>query len=80
MEDLAVAARDDDDEGSGGCGHRKCVFLLYYGEGLHKSDETSPLGFVLNSVYNADSTHMNAVFLPLLENSIVKCGCNLDLI
>ena len=55
-------------------------FFLDYEEGLRQIDETSPVGFVLKKEYNADCTHMNAAFLPLLEKSILQCGCDLDLI
>ena len=55
-------------------------FFLDYEEDLRQIDETSPVGFVLKKEYNADCTHMNAAFLPLLEKSILQCGCDLDLI
>jgi len=51
------------------------VFLLDYDAGLR-----SNRGNFLNNVYNADNTHLNSAFIPLLENSIVDCGCNFDLI
>jgi hypothetical protein len=56
------------------------VYLLDYEEELRMNDVTSPVGFVLNKVYNADFTHMNSAFLALLEDSIERCGCNLDLV
>eukprot|EP00978_Attheya_sp_CCMP212_P020259 scaffold57759_cov50-Attheya_sp.AAC.2 len=58
----------------------KDVFLLDYEKELRTLDPTSPVGFVLNKSYNADFTHMNSAFLPLLEDAIEKCGCNLNLI
>lgn len=77
---------NDDDDGGGGDGNlqasERCqrVFFLDYEEDLRQIDETSPVGFVLKKEYNADCTHMNAAFLPLLEKSILQCGCDLDLI
>lgn len=56
------------------------VFLLDYEEGLREDDVESPVGFVLNKHYNADFTHMNSAFLPLLEKSIEESDCNFDFI
>lgn len=56
------------------------VFLLDYEVGLREENEESPVGFVLNKHYNADYTHMNSAFLPLLEKSIVDCKCDLSLV
>ena len=59
--------------------HRR-VFLLDYEEKLRFQDTSSPVGFVLNNVYNADYTHMNSAFLPHLEQAIEKCAFNFDLL
>mmetsp|Transcript_9559 Transcript_9559/g.17958 ORF Transcript_9559/g.17958 Transcript_9559/m.17958 type:complete len:675 (+) Transcript_9559:21-2045(+) len=56
------------------------VFLLDYEVGLREENRESPVGFVLNKHYNADYTHMNSAFLPLLEKSIVDCKCDLSLV
>jgi hypothetical protein len=58
---------------------RRNVFFLDYEVGLREESEESPVGFVLNKYYNADYTHMNSAFLPLLEKSIVDCKCDLSL-
>jgi hypothetical protein len=58
---------------------RRNVFFLDYEVGLREESEESPVGFVLNKYYNADYTHMNSAFLPLLEKSIVDCNCDLSL-
>lgn len=56
------------------------VFLLDYEEKLRFHDQSSPVGFVLNPLYNADYTHMNSAFLPHLEASTQQSYCNLSLI
>jgi hypothetical protein len=56
------------------------VFLLDYEMELRVRNEESPVGFVLNNYYNADFTHMNSAFLPLLEKAIVECKCDLRLL
>ena len=56
------------------------VFLLDYEQGLRAKNEESPVGFVLNKYYNADFTHMNSSFLPLMENALVECNCDLSLL
>jgi len=56
------------------------VFLLDYEPGLREKNEESPVGFVLNKYYNADFTHMNSSFLPLLEKALVECNCDLSLL
>jgi len=56
------------------------VFLLDYERGLRANNEESPVGFVLNRHYNADYTHMNSAFLPLLEKALIKCNCDLTLL
>ena len=56
------------------------VYLLDFEQELRSRDESSPVGYVLNKFYNADFTHMNSAFLPLLEKSLERCGCNLNLI
>jgi len=60
-------------------GGRQHVFLLDYEEGLRVKNEESPVGFVLNKNFNADFTHMNSAFLPLLEKSIVESNFDWDL-
>uniref|UniRef100_A0A6S8TGL9 SGNH hydrolase-type esterase domain-containing protein n=1 Tax=Chaetoceros debilis TaxID=122233 RepID=A0A6S8TGL9_9STRA len=60
--------------------NKQRVFLLDYEESLRAQNDSSPVGFVLSPVYNADFTHMNSAFLPLLEEAIVKSNCNLDLL
>mmetsp|Transcript_5291 Transcript_5291/g.6798 ORF Transcript_5291/g.6798 Transcript_5291/m.6798 type:complete len:499 (+) Transcript_5291:2-1498(+) len=56
------------------------VFLLDYEKDLRVDDASSPVGFVLNKIYDADYTHMNSSFLPLLERAMHTCGCDLRLI
>ena len=56
------------------------VFLLDYERSLRKEDERSPVGFVLKDAFNCDFTHMNSAFLPMLENSLEHCGCDLNLL
>lgn len=51
------------------------VFFLDYFEDLKAPDHKH---YALNTVFNADSTHMNAAFAPLFERSILNCGCDLD--
>jgi len=67
-----------------GCEERRGVFLLDYTKGLTNDgvEESSEKGcdFVLKTEFNADFTHMNSAFLPLLEHALLNCGCNLDLI
>jgi hypothetical protein len=53
------------------------IFFLDYYE--HVRDETQD-AYVLNRVFNADATHMNGSFAPLLEDAIISCGCNLNLV
>ena len=56
------------------------LFLLDYEEHLRQRCESSSVGFVLKKSYNADYTHMNSAFLPLLQTSILSCGCDLNLL
>jgi hypothetical protein len=56
------------------------IFLLDYEEDLRAPDNSSPVGFVLNKHYNCDFTHMNSAFIPLLENALVKSGCETTLL
>lgn len=60
------------------------VFLLDYEERLRETTTTTKRGDgdgpVLNRHFNADYTHMNSAFLPLLEDAIVNCGCDLSLL
>ena len=56
------------------------VFLLDYEEDLRERCVSSSVGFVLNKSYNADYTHMNSAFLPLLEKAILNSGCDLGLL
>lgn len=67
--------RPPEDEGG-----RKYIFLLDYEEGLRECNEESPVGFVLNKYYNADFTHMNSAFLPLLEQALVESKCDMKLL
>eukprot|EP00977_Amphora_coffeiformis_P018384 scaffold6438_cov181-Amphora_coffeaeformis.AAC.11 len=53
------------------------VYLLDYVDSLLHPDEE---GFVLNPAYNADGTHMNSGFWPLLTQSMVDCNCDLSLL
>lgn len=59
---------------------KRSVFLLDYEVGLREENKDSSVGFVLNKYYNADYTHMNSAFLPLLEKSIVDSKCDLSLL
>jgi hypothetical protein len=34
--------------------------------------------YALNPIFNADSTHLNSAFAPLLQRSLETCGCDLD--
>jgi hypothetical protein len=40
------------------------------------SDNPISTPYVLNPIFNADSTHMNSAFGPILERAIVDCGCD----
>jgi len=51
------------------------VFLLDYEERVRHEESTSPVGYVLNPVYNLDGTHTNSAILPLLEAAIEQSGC-----
>jgi len=53
------------------------VFLLDYVEALL---DTADDGYVLHKAYNADGTHLNSGHASLLANSIIECGCKLDLV
>jgi hypothetical protein len=55
----------------------KNVYLLDYTNSLLDEMEAS---YTLLPELNADSTHMNAAFARLLEQSLATCGCNLDLL
>lgn len=59
---------------------RERVFLLDYERRLRHAESTSSVGYVLNPMYNADYTHMNNAFLPLLESAIQQSGCNPSLL
>lgn len=50
------------------------VFLLDFAEALRDPNETE---YVLNPQYNADGTHMNSGFAPLVSEAIEVCGCDL---
>ena len=56
------------------------VFLLDYEEQLRIDDPLSPVGYVLKPSFNADYTHVNSCLVRLFERSIIKCGCDLNLI
>lgn len=60
------------------CSQYDNLFFLNYEPGLRSPSSNSTVGFVLNNSYNADFTHLNSAFLPLMERSIVESGCNLD--
>jgi hypothetical protein len=47
---------------------------------LHKEDVNSPLGYVLHPRYNTDYTHVNSSIVPLVEDAVLKCGCDLTLL
>lgn len=59
------------------CNKYDNIFFLNYEPLLRSPSCNSSVGFVLNKSYNADYTHLNSAFLPLLERSIAECGCNL---
>jgi hypothetical protein len=56
------------------------VYLLDYDRQLRKEDAKSPVGYVLHPKYNADYTHVNSSIVPLVEDAILKCGCDLSLL
>ncbi|EED92662.1 predicted protein [Thalassiosira pseudonana CCMP1335] len=56
------------------------VFLLDYEEQLRHADQNSPVGYVLHPSYNADYTHCNSAIVPLVEQALVKCGYDLNLV
>jgi hypothetical protein len=56
------------------------VFLLDYEKRLHHPDSSSPVGYVLHPFFNADYTHVNSAIVPLIEDAISTCGCNLALL
>jgi len=59
---------------------RPNVFLLDYEEQLRVHDEKSSVGYVLKPSFNADYTHVNGAVVRLIEHSLQKCGCDIDLI
>ncbi|KAL3823870.1 hypothetical protein ACHAXA_005452 [Cyclostephanos tholiformis] len=56
------------------------VYLLDYEMHLHQDDANSPVGYVLHSKYNADYTHVNSAIVPLVEDAILNCGCDLTVL
>ncbi|KAL3756208.1 hypothetical protein ACHAWU_007159 [Discostella pseudostelligera] len=52
------------------------VFVLDYEEQL-RHDSNSPVGYVLHPCFNADYTHVNSAIVPLIEDAILNCGCDL---
>jgi hypothetical protein len=56
------------------------VYLLDYEMQLHKEDANSPVGYVLHPRYNTDYTHVNSSIVPLVEDAVLKCGCDLPLL
>jgi hypothetical protein len=56
------------------------VYLLDYERQLHMGNANSPVGYVLHSRYNADYTHVNSSIVPLVEDAILNCGCDLTLL
>lgn len=51
------------------------IYLLDYTQDLQLDDGDD--SFALNPVFNADSTHMNSAFAPILERALATCGCDL---
>ena len=39
---------------------------------------TNNVQYALNPIFNADSTHMNAAFAPILQEAIIQCQCDLS--
>jgi len=56
------------------------VYLLDYERQVQKRDANSPVGYVLHPRYNADYTHVNSAIVPLVEDAILNCGCDLTLL
>jgi len=56
---------------------RAGVFFLDYADDVRLGDNEE---YVLNQVYNADSTHMNSAFVLHLELAIRRCGCDMSLL
>lgn len=52
---------------------RERVYFLDYVDSLLDPDES---GFMLNQMFNADGTHMNSGFGPLLAKAVLDCGCD----
>ena len=53
------------------------VYFLDYWENLSTNESNE---YILKNCYNADFTHMNSAFLPLLEESLKKSGCNIKIL
>ena len=58
--------------------HRNRVFLLDYADKVQDPGHSSV--YALNPVFNADSTHMNSAFVPILERAIEDSKCDRDLL
>jgi hypothetical protein len=67
--------------------HHGTIFLLDYIDQVtvpvKKSSDTGGINnannvFALNPVFNADSTHMNGAFAPLVQEAIIRCQCDLS--
>jgi hypothetical protein len=62
--------------------YRNAIYFLDYVDELlarprsHSDDGTT--SYTLNPVFNADSTHLNSAFAPLLQQSLETCGCDLN--
>ena len=56
------------------------VYLLDYAKKLQHPESNSPVGYVLHPSYNADYTHVNSAIVPLIEDAILNCGCDLELL
>ena len=56
------------------------VYLLDYERQVQKRDANSPVGYVLHPRYNADYTHVHSAIVPLVEDAILNCGCDLTLL
>jgi len=52
------------------------IHLLDYADKLQAKEH--PGVFALNPAFNADSTHMNSAFIPVFEQAIEECGCNVN--
>ncbi len=56
------------------------VYLFDYERQLRQRDASSPVGYVLHPRHNGDHTHVNSSIVPLVEDAILNCGCDLTLL